>query len=51
MRFEVVKVAVLVAKHDSLTLRDVLQLDGIRDMDPESLLTPTEIDRVLQQLD
>ena len=36
---------------DSLTLRDVLELDGIRELDPETLLTPTEIDRVLRQLD
>ena len=36
---------------DQLTLGDVLRLDGIRDLDPGSLISPTELDRVLNQLD
>jgi hypothetical protein len=36
---------------DSLTLGDVLRLEGIRDVDPSTLLTPSQVDRVLRQLD
>ena len=36
---------------DSLTLGEVLRLDGIRDRDPSTLLTPNQVDRVLRRLD
>lgn len=36
---------------DSLTLGDVLDLEGVREVDPTTLLTPSEIDRVLDHLD
>lgn len=36
---------------DSLTIGDVLRLDGIRELDPSTLLTPSEIERVRRQLD
>lgn len=36
---------------DQLTLGDVLRLDGIRNLDPSSLISPTELDRVINQMD
>ena len=36
---------------DQLTLGDILRLDGIRELDISSLISPTELDRVLNQLD
>ena len=35
---------------DQLTLGDVLRLDGISEIDPSALISPTELDRVLSQL-
>lgn len=36
---------------DTLTLGDLLRRDGIRDLDLGSLISPSELDRVLSQLD
>ena len=36
---------------DNLTLGDLLRRDGIRDLDLGSLISPSELDRVLNQLD
>ena len=36
---------------DSLTLGDVLMLDGIRERDPSTLLSPAQIERVLRHLE
>lgn len=36
---------------DSLTLGEILRLEGVRDLDPSTLLTPSQIDRVRRHLD
>ena len=49
--FDVLPSIDVVDPHDSLTLGEVLRLEGVRDLEPSTLLTPSQIDRVLRHLD
>ncbi|MEM7093007.1 MAG: hypothetical protein AAF567_08390 [Actinomycetota bacterium] len=49
--FDILPTIDVIDPDDTLTLGDVLRMDALRDRDPNSLISPAQIQRVLDQLD